>query len=135
MGSPYLQQDPKKPTGMDWKEYAAACENMVLGYPAHSAPMALMFYRGSSFPEAYRKDAFVTFHGSWNRKDPKGYKVCRLIFKDGMPQGFEDFLTGFSVLGDQGQFGRPCGLAETPDGSLLVSDDSGGLIYKVSADR
>lgn len=134
-GKPYLQQDPKDPTGLDWKAYAAECENPVLTYAAHSAPMDLLFYRGTAFPDEYRKDAFVTFHGSWNRKDPRGYRVCRVKFDNGKPTGFEDFLTGFAIDGEKGQFGRPCGLAEMEDGSLLLSDDSGGMIYRISATK
>jgi glucose/arabinose dehydrogenase len=78
----------------------------------------------------------VAFRGSWNRQPPTGYKVVRVSFdKDGEPTGYEDFLTGF-LLDAEGEqpkhFGRLAGLAVLPDGSLLVSDDANGVIYRVS---
>jgi glucose/arabinose dehydrogenase len=90
-----------------------------------------LFYRTPQFP-GFRGDAFVTFRGSWNRSQPVGYKVARLRFVNGSPVGFEDFLTGF--LSDDGTsyFGRPTGLAIGPDGSLFVSDDTNGVIYRVT---
>ncbi|MDQ3623262.1 MAG: PQQ-dependent sugar dehydrogenase [Verrucomicrobiota bacterium] len=125
-------RDPKETTGMTWEEYAKTCRAPVLTATAHSAPMALLFYTSSQFPEEYRGDAFVTFHGSWNRGEPSGYKVARLQFKDGKPAEFEDFLTGFYLPKEKSQFGRPCGLALARDGSLLLSDDGGGVIYRIS---
>lgn len=100
-------------------------------YTAHSAPMSFVFYRGTQFPEPYRHDAFITLHGSWNRSEPSGYKVVRLHFVDGRPAGFEDFLTGYFDAHEFSQFGRPMGLAVTPDGALLVGDDANGVIYRV----
>ena len=125
--------NPKKHTGMTWEEYAKACENPARTYTAHAAPMALHFYKGKAFPEDYRNSAFVTFHGSWNRGQASGYNVSLIKFgKDGKPIGeFTDFLTGFYIEAEKGQFGRPCALAEMPDGSLLLSDDGGGIIYRI----
>ena len=94
--------------------------------------MAFLFYTGEQFPAEYRESAFTTLHGSWNRGRPSGYKVARVKFKDGKPQAFEDFVTGFLVKNNSAQFGRPCGLAIAKDGSLLMSDDSGGIIYRIS---
>lgn len=111
-------------------------EPSVLTLPAHSAPMALRFYRGTAFPPAFQGDAFVALHGSWNRGDPVGYKVVRLRFSPGgQVQGVEDFLTGF--LGPTGRVvtGRPVGIALAADGALLVSDDANGAIYRVAAAR
>ncbi len=65
-------------------------------------------------------------------RQTRGYKMMRLKFKDGRPEAFEDFLTGFLVNKNNGQFGRPCGLAMAQDGSMLLSDDSGGVIYRIS---
>ncbi|MCW1915854.1 PQQ-dependent sugar dehydrogenase [Luteolibacter sp. GHJ8] len=113
-GKANLEDDPKETTGMNWDEYAELCEPSVLTATAHSAPMALLFPSATNFPKAFHGDALVTFHGSWNRSKPSGYSVMRLRFKDGAPDKFEDFLTGF-VRGD-GQFGRPCGLLELKDG-------------------
>jgi glucose/arabinose dehydrogenase len=103
-----------------------------LTYDAHSAPIAMVFYAGAQFPAAYRSSAFVALHGSWNREKPRGYKVVRIIFRDGQPERFEDFLTGFLVDNGEAQIGRPAGLAVTKEGALLVSDDANGVIYRVS---
>ncbi len=99
---------------------------------AHSAPLAIAFYGADQFPSDYKGDAFVTLHGSWNRAKRTGYKVVRLMMKDGKPTGeYEDFLVGF-VGDDKSVWGRPVGVAVAPDGSLLVSDDGGGSIWRVS---
>jgi len=97
-----------------------------------------MFYRGYQFPAEYRGDAFVAFRGSWNRATATGYKVVRVHFENGEPapvagrmDAVEDFLTGF-LLDNDHQFGRLAGLASDIDGSLLVSEDSNGVIYRVA---
>lgn len=103
--------------------------------PAHAAPMGMTFYGGDAFPEAYRHDAFVTLHGSINRVDLRGYSVVRIPFRDGGPTGPpEDFLTGFIVRDDDVKevWGRPVDVLELPDGSLLVSDDAGGRIFRIA---
>jgi glucose/arabinose dehydrogenase len=97
----------------------------------HSAPLGIAFYEAPQFPAEYRGDAFVALHGSWNRQKRTGYKVVRLIMKDGAPTGvYEDFLTGF-VADDSSVWGRPVDIAVTKDGALLVSDDEGGAIWRV----
>ncbi len=102
-------------------------------FQAHSAPLGIGFYTGDQFPAEYRGDAFVAMHGSWNRDHRTGYKVVRLIFEDGKPTGvYQDFMTGF-VLNDQKVWGRPVDVTMAQDGSLLVSDDAGGRIWRVSA--
>lgn len=131
-GIPNPADNPQELTGMSWKEYAATCEPPLLTETAHSAPMALLFLRGETVPAEYRGDALVSFHGSWNRGVPAGYHVLRLNFEAGKPARFEEFLTGFFIPGEKGQFGRPCGLAQMPDGSILVSDDSNGHIYRIA---
>jgi glucose/arabinose dehydrogenase len=99
---------------------------------AHSAPLGIAFYDGTQFPPEYRGDAFVALHGSWNRSLRTGYKVVRLRFKDGHPTGvYEDFLTGF-VASDQAVWARPVGLTMMHDGSLLVSEDGNGTIWRVA---
>lgn len=114
---------------------AQRCQNCVspaLLYQAHAAPIAFVFYTGEQFPSEYRSDAFVAFHGSWNRTPAVGYKVARVRFKDGKPDAFEDFLTGFLVERGKAHFGRPAGLAVAADGALLVSDDANGMIYRIT---
>ena len=99
---------------------------------AHSAPLQIAFYQGSGFPSEYQGSAFVTLHGSWNRGQRTGYKVVRLPFKDGKATGeYEDFMTGF-VVSDQQVWGRPVGVAVAKDGSLIVTEDGSGTIWRVS---
>ncbi len=105
---------------------------MVLGYHAHSAPLAFAFYTGEQFPEEYRTDAFVTMRGSWNRADPQGYRVLRVRFENDRPTKTEDFVTGFLADDGKSQFGRPCGMVVAKDGALLFTDDTQGVIYRVS---
>jgi glucose/arabinose dehydrogenase len=98
----------------------------------HSAPLSIAFYDSAQFPADYKGDAFVALHGSWNRAKRTGYKVVRLIFRDGKPTGeYEDFLVGF-VRDDNNVWGRPVGVAVAADGSLLVSEDANGSIWRVS---
>jgi len=99
---------------------------------AHSASMRIVFYEGAQFPAEYRGDAFVAQHGSWNRAKRTGYKVIRVRLRDGVPTGeYDDFSTGF-VVSDASVWGRPVGVAVTKDGALLVSEDAGGTIWRVS---
>jgi glucose/arabinose dehydrogenase len=72
--------------------------------------------------------------GSWNRKPATGYKVVRIRFDNGTPTRFEDFLTGFLSTDGTAHYGRPTGLAVYADGSLLLSDDTNGVIYQISYD-
>jgi glucose/arabinose dehydrogenase len=96
---------------------------------AHSAPLGLRFYEGDLFPEEYRGTLFVAYHGSWNRKVPTGYKIVRVEFQKGEAR-VEDFLTGW-LTGEE-KWGRPVDVLVGKDGSLLISDDYGGVIYRVS---
>ena len=99
---------------------------------AHSAPLGMVFYTGTMFPPEYQGDAFVALHGSWNRSVPTGYKVIRIDFEQGKPVGEPtDFITGW--LTPNGKiWGRPVGLLVLNDGSLLVSEDGLGTIWKVT---
>jgi glucose/arabinose dehydrogenase len=98
----------------------------------HSAPLEITFSDGMQFPAAYRGDAFAAFHGSWNRAKRTGYKVVRILLNNGQPTGeYEDFLTGF-VIGDGRVWGRPVGVAIDNQGALLVSEDAGGTLWRVS---
>jgi glucose/arabinose dehydrogenase len=105
---------------------------------AHTASLGLVFYRGSLLPPHYRGGAFVGQHGSWNRAELSGYKVVFVPFgEDGRPSGPpEDFLTGFVADAARSEIhGRPCGVAELPDGSLLVADDAADTVWRVSVGR
>ncbi len=109
----------------------------VEAFPGHLAPDGLLFYTGNQFPEKYKYGAFIAFHGSWNRSpEPQaGYFVVFVPFKDGKPSGkwevFADGFAGEKQLSPGSAKHRPCGLAQGPDGSLYVSDDSKGTIYRI----
>ncbi len=124
------------------KEGSAAYINPAVAFPAHMAPNDIMFYTGNQFPAKYKNGAFVAFHGSWNRgPEPQaGYYVVFQPFKDGKPFGdWEVFADGFSGSPEKTASGRadhrPCGLAQGPDGSLYITDDVKGAIYKISYNK
>ena len=101
---------------------------------AHSASLNLCFYNGNQFPPEYKGDIFAAFHGSWNRMKRTGYKVVRVPFDHatGKPLGeYEDFATGF-VTPDGKVWARPVGITVAKDGSLLISEDGNGTIWRVS---
>ena len=129
-GWPYCYED-RVPN----PEYADAqrCAGTVapaLEMQAHSAPLGMVFYEGEQFPEEYRGDLFMAFHGSWNRSERTGYKVVRIRVEDGRPVSYEDFATGW-LTASGGVRGRPVAVAVGPDGSLYVSDDGMGRIWRV----
>jgi glucose/arabinose dehydrogenase len=104
-------------------------------FQAHSSLLDLVFYDADQFPAEYKGSLFVAVKGSWNRSIPTGYKLVRVPFKDGRPEGwYENFATGFWASGEQRAevWGRPAALAVAKDGSLLVADDTGGTIWRIS---
>jgi glucose/arabinose dehydrogenase len=113
----------------------AIIPDVLLG--SHRAPLQFAFYTGTQFPETFRGGAFIAEHGSWNRSSRAGYQIAFVPFKDGKPSGDpQPFLTG--LVPDPAKssvYGRPVGVTVAPDGALLVSDDSAGLIYRVTAAR
>jgi len=130
--APEYGGDSKKTGGED-------AQDPVVAFPGHLAPNGLLFYTGSQFPEKYKNGAFVAFHGSWNRapEPQKGYFVVFVPFSNGKPSGdWEIFADNFSGGPDKTASGgatyRPCGLAEGPDGSIYVTDDSKGNVWKIS---
>lgn len=138
-GWPYCfgerQVDPviDDPPDQTKAERCAMTTPSVLTTQAHNAPIGLVFYAGQSFPEAFRNDAFVAMHGSWNRYPPTGYKVSRIVFDDaGRPTAFEDFVSGFLIEEGRAVFGRPAGITVSGDGTLLFSDDANGVVYRVA---
>lgn len=146
-GWPYCYYDPEQNKKMLAPEYGGdgkqqgRCANVdqpILAFPAHMAPNGLLFYTGSQFPERYKNGAFIAFHGSWNRAPlpQKGYFVVFVPFKEGKPSGqweiFADGFAGKDVINSPNDAEyRPCGLAQGPDGSLYVSDDAKGTIWKI----
>jgi glucose/arabinose dehydrogenase len=104
-------------------------------FQAHSSLLDLVFYEADQFPSEYKGSLFVALKGSWNRSVPTGYKIARVPFKDGRPEGYyENFATGFWASGEERAevWGRPAALAVAKDGSLLVADDTGGTIWRIS---
>ena len=104
----------------------------ALEMQAHSAPLGMTFLdRATMFPADWRGDAIVAFHGSWNRTVPTGAKLVRVHVRDGTPVSYEDFITGWQ--GPNGRrWGRPVDVLVYHDGSLLISDDAAGAIYRVT---
>jgi glucose/arabinose dehydrogenase len=124
------------------KEGASDIKNPAVAFPAHMAPMGVLFYTCNQFPAKYKNGAFITFHGSWNRAPlpQEGFFVAFVPFKNGKATGeWEIFANGFAgtidgakITSTRSANARPCGLAQGPDGSIYVSDDTKGSIFKIS---
>jgi glucose/arabinose dehydrogenase len=116
------------------------CKNVLepkVQMQAHSAPLGLAFYEGTQFPAEYRNNIFVAFHGSWNRSVPTGYKIVRIKLDDkGQPEGgAEDFITRWLAPGEtkKGRWmGRPVGVIFGSDGSMYLTDDAQGKVYRIT---
>lgn len=122
----------RNPVGLDFHPTTGELYTTVL-FQSHSAALGLQFYDGGTFPERYRNRAFAAFRGSWNRSAGTGYKIVFVPFDEaGRPAGgYEDFLTGFLVNpSGPTTWGRPVGLLVMPDGSLLVTEEANGVIYR-----
>lgn len=144
-GWPYCYYDPDLRQKVLAPEYGgdgrtvgrcAGAGQPVVAFPAHWAPNALLFYTGTAFPAEYRGGAFVAFHGSWNRAPlpQEGFNVVFLPMPGGRPGQWRVFADGFRGATPQSTY-RPTGLAQGPDGSLYVSDDRGGRIYRIAYRR
>ncbi len=137
LGWPYAYsgRNPDPTFGAKRPDLVAKTKVPDVLFQSHSAPLGLVFYESDQFPADYKGDAFVALHGSWNSSKPTGYKVVHIKFANGRPAGgYEDFLTGFWD-GDSSPaqvWGRPAGLLVAKDGSLLVADDDGKTIWRVT---
>lgn len=147
-GWPYCYYDPFQNKKVLAPEYGgdgkkigrcAEMQNPVVAFPAHMAPDGLLFYTGNQFPERYKNGAFIAFHGSWNRSvdGQEGYLVAFVPFKNGQPSGkWEVFASGFpgvpKVVSTRDAKYRPCGLAQGPDGSLYITDDNKGNVWRIN---
>jgi glucose/arabinose dehydrogenase len=128
----HVAMDPEENEGQSRQDYCNGTEPPVLTYTAHAAPMQMVFYTGTRFPDEYRHDAFVTMRGSWNRNPPAGYEVVRIRFdREGKPASIEPFLTGWLLDAGRAHFARPMGITQTADGALLVGDDEHGVVYRI----
>jgi hypothetical protein len=123
--------DPRvKPQRPDLVEKAVVPDYAL---SSHVAPLGLAFYTGGSLPETYRGGAFVGEHGSWNRQNLNGYKVVYVPFNEGKPNGMaQDVVTGFLNSDNQAR-GRPVGLAIDKSGALLIADDVGNTVWRVTS--
>ena len=103
----------------------------VVEFQAHAAALGMKFYTGNMFPEDFKGDVIIAQHGSWNRTEPVGYQLMRVTFDENNGvSGHETFIDGW--LKDGEAWGRPTDVLQLPDGSVLVSDDFNGVIYRVS---
>jgi glucose/arabinose dehydrogenase len=127
-------QDPRFPGKHPELQVKVITPDVVL--QPHNASLEMTFYDGKQFPAEYSGDIFASEHGSWNRSPRVGYEVIRVpLDQTGHATGkYEDFLTGF-VVDDESVWGRPVGVTVAEDGSLLVSDDGSGSIWRVSYTR
>ncbi len=124
-------QDPRLPGAHPELKDKVITPDVIL--QPHNASLQMTFYEGKQFPAKYQGDIFACEHGSWNRSPRAGYEVIRVpLHQTGHASGeYEDFLTGF-VVDDESVWGRPVGVTAAPDGSLLVSDDGSGSIWRIS---
>ena len=112
----------------------ADCADFVapqVKFAAHTAPLGMKFYRGNMFPEDYQGDIIVAQHGSWNRSSKIGYRLVRVSVENGEAVDHSVFVDGWLNEAEQESWGRPVDVLEMPDGSLLVSDDQAGKIYRI----
>jgi glucose/arabinose dehydrogenase len=113
-----------------------SCQGLTnyFGIQAHSAPLGIAFSTASQLPQEYRGSAFVGLHGSWNRSQGTGFKVIRVSVGNGQPQAAEDFVTGWQTgpRGPADAWGRPVDVEAGPGGSLFISDDRAGAVYRVT---
>jgi glucose/arabinose dehydrogenase len=137
VGWPYCYYDPQLGRKVLAPEYGGngeevgRCDAMtypLVAFPAHWAPNGLLFYTGTQFPAEYRGGAFIAFHGSWNRAPlpQQGFKIVFVPFEGAAPLQWRVFADGFEALES-----RPVDVAQGPDGSLYVSDDRGGRVYRI----
>ncbi len=99
---------------------------------AHVAPLGVKFYSGDMFPKKYKQYAFIAEHGSWNRSKKVGYRISLVQLENNKSVGYETFIEGWLDEAEQERFGRPVDLLFMDDGSLLISDDFGDAIYRVT---
>jgi glucose/arabinose dehydrogenase len=118
------------------QESGADCSGVTpptIGIQAHSAPLGLAFLEGEGVPSDLDDDLIVVQHGSWNREPPAAPKLLLIDFEDGQPIGARDFVSGWQDASGE-RWGRPAGVIVAPDGSIIVSDDTNGLLYRISAE-
>lgn len=113
-------------------DFCKTAKTPAMTFTAHSTPIGIAFLHHAAVIDAYKQDAIVALHGSWNRKEPSGYKLVRVKFSADKPVKVQDFASGW--LSGNAAWGRPVDVVVGPDGALYVSDDRAGLIYRIWAD-
>ncbi len=134
-GKQSVDSTREDPIGTTKEAYAKTTVPAVMLFPAHSAPIDFKFLSSNNTPAQYKNSGIVTWHGSWNRINPQGYKVQLISFKNGEPVDAKDFLAGFLSEDSKTTFGRPAGIALANDCSIFISDDANGVIYKLSVSK
>lgn len=129
-GFPYCHQGDIADPEFGYKRDCLEFTPPAIRLGGHVAPLGMRFYTGAHFPAEYKGDILLALHGSWNRSKKSGYKVVRVKMEGGEVKGMEDFLTGF--LQNEKVLGRPVDIEQLPDGSVLVSDDMNGAVYRIS---
>jgi glucose/arabinose dehydrogenase len=131
-GYPYFHsgtiKDPEFGGTHEASEFTPPAQNLG----AHVAPLGLKFYTGNMFPAEYKNQIFVAEHGSWNRSKKSGYRLSLVKMKDGKAAGYETFASGWLDDAAQKAWGRPVDVLVLADGSMLVSDDVAGVIYRIT---
>ena len=129
-GYPYCHAGSVSDPEYGKKRACSEFEQPAQKLPAHVAPLGMRFYTGTQFPPEYRDSIFIAEHGSWNRSKKIGYRVTRVKIENGRAVAYEPFATGW--LQGERAWGRPADVLVAPDGSLLVSDDTAGAVYRIS---
>jgi glucose/arabinose dehydrogenase len=104
----------------------------ALNLPPHVAPNGMAFYTGAQFPAEYQGDLFIALHGSYSLANTNGYRVVRVPMRDGRPGAPVDFISGWTPPGSTSWLGRPGDVTMAPDGSLFITDDFTGMLYRVT---
>lgn len=131
-GYPYCHGDTVKDPEFGDKRPCSDFTKPVQNLNAHVAPLGVKFYTGSMFPDQYKNQAFIAEHGSWNRTKKSGHLVSLVKLEDGKAVGYETFAEGWLNHETQEAWGRPVDVLVLPDGSMLVSDDKGGMIFRIA---
>jgi glucose/arabinose dehydrogenase len=132
-GFPYCHGDDIKDPEYGDRGNCADFEPPAQKLGPHVAPLGVLFYEGGMFPDEYRGQAFLAEHGSWNRSQKIGYRVTLVRMQGGKAVGYEVFAEGW--LRNEQVSGRPADLLVLADGSMLLSDDQNGVIYRISYTR
>ena len=129
-GFPYAYGDNLPAPGYSRSDFPEGIVPAAYGLQAHVAPLGIVFYRGKEFPQDYHQQLLIAEHGSWNRSKKVGYQLSVASIANGSVSAVQPFATGW--LQGEEVLGRPVDVINLPDGSLLISDDMLGVIYRIS---